>query len=200
MSKHFETAGELKARLEADPEFVARRERTEAERQARQVELRRAEEPLRRDLLKVGVSIASVWDLVNTASPYPAALPVLLKHLTQAYPGPVKDGIARALAVPQASFAWPTVVQAYREEHDARVKDGLAAALAVIGGNERLDEIIALAGDRTHGFSRVLLLGALERSREPRATAALMALGSDPDLQHEIQVILRKRKRRAKGR
>jgi hypothetical protein len=38
-------------------------------------------------------------------------------------------------------------------------------------------------------------LSALERSADPRARAALMDLGTDPDLTKEIQVILRRLKR-----
>lgn len=200
MTKKGETVEELMARLEADPEFVARREKKEAERIAREAELRRAEAPLLDDLARVGHPVATVWDLANSGTTYPAALPVLLDHVTRPYPGPVKDGIARSLGVPEGSFGWSTLVRVYREEHDARAKAGLAAALAAIAGTDRLDELIELARDPAHGTSRVLLLGALQRSSDPRAKAALMELGSDPELHQQVQIILRKKQRRTKGR
>ena len=58
-----------------------------------------------------------------------------------------------------------------------------------------ISDVIALARDKSQGPSRVLLLGALERSADPRAVAALMDLGTDEDLTKEIQVILRRLKR-----
>jgi hypothetical protein len=42
----------------------------------------------------------------------------------------------------------------------------------------------------------VLLLGALERSSDPRAKAALMELGTDPELKLEVQAIFRRLERR----
>ena len=59
-------------------------------------ELRRSEEPLVEALREVGVSVTSVWDLVNTREPYPNALPVLIKHLTGDYHPKVLANIARA--------------------------------------------------------------------------------------------------------
>ena len=60
----------------------------------------------------------------------PEALPNLVQHLPRDYPSPVRDGIARALAVPAARFAWPVVVRMYRQEPAGRVKDGLAVAIS----------------------------------------------------------------------
>ncbi|MFL5293866.1 MAG: hypothetical protein ACJ79U_20290, partial [Myxococcales bacterium] len=60
------TAGELMAKLNADPAFVSRRAKQEAERQRRGSDLGRAEEPLVADLRAAGYEIESVWDLVNT--------------------------------------------------------------------------------------------------------------------------------------
>jgi len=59
-----------------------------------------------------------------------------------------------------------------------------------------IDDVIALAQDARIGGSRILLLGALERSASRRARAALMELGTDPDLMKEIPVILRRLERK----
>lgn len=74
-------------------------------------------------------------------------------------------------------------------------KDGLAAAIAAAADDKVIGDVIDLARDARHGSSRLLLLSALERSADPRARAALMDLGTDPDLTQEIQVILRRLKR-----
>jgi len=194
-NKHGMTVAEHDAMLKATGQYdamVERKRLQEEERQKREAESRRAEEPLVAELRRVGLVIESVWDLVNTTAPYPKALPILLEHLPRAYPGAVREGIARALAVPEARSGWNVLTQLYGDEQDKRVKDGLAVAIAGAANDELIGDVMALARDSRHGPSRLLLLRALERSDDPRARAALMDLGTDPDLQKEIQVILRR--------
>jgi hypothetical protein len=47
---------------------------------------------------------------------------------------------------------------------------------------------MAVAQDARQGPSRLLLLSALERSAWPRGRAALMDLGTDPELEKEIRL------------
>jgi hypothetical protein len=194
MTKKRITAAELMAKLEADPEFVAKRTKAEEERQKREAEYRRAEAPLVEELRAAGYAVQSVWDLVNTATPYPKALPILLNHLRRPYPGPVREGIARALAVPQAKFGWEILLTLFLEEREKRVKDGLACAIAATANDEVIGDVIALVRNPIHS-SRVLLLSALERSTDPRARATLVELENDPELKRESQAILRRLKR-----
>jgi RHS repeat-associated protein len=77
-------------------------------------------------------------------------------------------------------------------EPEERVRSGLAAAIAAAADDEVIADVIALARDARHGSSRLLLLSALERSADPRARAALIELGADPDLTKEVHVILRR--------
>lgn len=190
------TAAELLARLNADPEFLGRQEKQEQERQERAAEFSRAEAPLVEELRAAGIEVESAWDLVNSSTPYPNALPILLRHLHRSYPGRVKEGIARALAVRDARFGWEQLKTLYRGEQDDEARDGLAVALAAIADDELISDVIDLARDQRLGDSRLLLLRALEKSRQPRARATLMDLGTDPDLAKEIQLILRRLNRR----
>ena len=190
------TAAEVMAKLNADPEFVARRAKQEEELQRREAEFRRAETPLVEELRAAGFPVESAWDFVNTSDSYPKALPILLKHLPRPYPGRVREGIARALAVPEAKFGWDVLTRLYRDENDRWVKGGLAVAIANTSDDEVIGEVIALARDRQHGSSRLLLLSALERSGDRRARATLMELGTDPDLMKEIPIILRRLNRK----
>jgi len=70
--------------LRDDPEYRAKVEAAERSRRERVQGLRVAEQPIVADLRQAGVEVSSVWDLVNTSQPYPAALPVLLEHLERA--------------------------------------------------------------------------------------------------------------------
>lgn len=190
------SAVELMARLNSDSEFVAKRAQEEAERQGRAAEWRHAEAPLVEELRAAGFAVDSAWDFVNKSAPYADALPILVDHLQRSYPSRVREGIARALAVPQSKFAWNVLTRLYRDEGEKDAKDGLAVAISVVADDEVIDEVLALVRDVRHGPSRVLLLSALERSEDPRARAALMELGTDPELKKEIQVILRRLKKR----
>lgn len=196
MTKKKITAAELMAKLNADPEFVAKRSREEEERRKREAEYRLAEAPLVDELRAAGFQVQSVWDLVNTPASYPKAVPILLAHLPRPYPPAVREGIARALAVRETKApGWNVLTRLYIDEPEARVRGGLAAAIAATADDEVIGDVIALARDTRHGTSRVLLLTALERSADPRARAALMDLSTDPELTKEIQVILRRLKR-----
>ncbi|MEA3044450.1 MAG: hypothetical protein QOH47_2288 [Sphingomonadales bacterium] len=189
------TAAELLAKLEADPEYLRRRDEKDAELAAKAARWRVEEAPLLADLRLVGWNVDSAWDLVNTRTPYPEAIPVLLDHLRRPYSDRVRDGIARALAVPDARHAWPSLVAEYRAAPlDSEVKDGLAIAVAQTSSNAVLEQLITLAFDRSLGGSRLFLLRPLRRSRQPTAKLALAELADDPELAKEI-ASWRKRKR-----
>jgi len=186
------TAAELVGRLNANAQFVEAQRRREAERSVAAENLRRAEQPLIRELAAVGVSVASVWELVNTSRDYSAAVPVLLAHLVRAYPPSVREGIARALAIPEARSGWKTLCRLYHGEEEERLRDGLAVALAAACDETVLADIIGMVRDTRLGPSRVLLLAALERSRDPRGRATLQELARDPDLAAEVRATLRR--------
>jgi len=192
------TAAEHEAWLKETGQYGAMEERRrlqEEERLKREAEYRLAEAPLVDELRAAGFQVQSAWDLVNTPGSYPKAVPILLAHLPRPYPAAVREGIARALAVREASCGWDVLTRLYREEHEVRAKDGLAVAIAAAANHELIGDVIALARDTSQGPSRLLLLGALERSADPRARTALMELGTDPELKKEIQVILRRLKK-----
>ncbi len=194
------TAAEHEAWLKETGQYEPLMERLrqqDEEREKRAAEWRRAETPLVEELRAAGYAVNSAWDLVNTSTPYRSALPILLAHLPRPYPGPVREGIARALAVPDTKDegGWPLLTRLFRDETEKRPKDALAVAIAAAADDDVIEEVIGLARDTRYGTTRVLLLRALERSADPRARAALMELGTDPDLKQEIQVILKRLKR-----
>ena len=181
------TAAEMMARLAADPVYQAKRAEKTARLKAMSARLNEEAAPLLKDLEAAGFRVASVWDLVNTSNPYPAAIPILLAHLPRPYADRTRDGIARALAVPAAAHAWPTLLAQYRAaKNDSEVKSGLAAALAATATNNNIEELIGVVRDSSNGSSRVLLLSRLRNSSSKAATRALAELRNDPDLRKEI--------------
>lgn len=169
------TAEELLRQLEADPEWVAKRDARDAEHRARAALLAEAELPLVADLARAGVPVSSVWDLVNTKARYDAALPVLVSHLERQYPDAIIEGIARALAVPAAApFAWQTMLTLFRRLSSGhRAKQGAAVALANMTNERTIRQVVEIALDDEVGDDRILLVSALARFAGPHVDAAL---------------------------
>lgn len=180
------------AQLAGDPDYVRRTEAVEAEREVRVQELHRAEQPIVADLRSAGVEVNSVWDLVNTAVPYPDALPVLLKHLELGgYPDRVMESLARALAVGPAAFAWATFRQLYLAAQGRGEEEGLAVALAASATADHLEGLIALLGETSRGDTRIHFLRAIKRVGGKRGRDVLKALREDPLFGAEARALLR---------
>jgi hypothetical protein len=199
------TADDLRRMKLSDDEISRLREINKAreqERIERSGRLAIEQQPLLADLRRVGWDVKSVWDLVNTSTNYAEAIPVLLKHLLLPYSDLTREGIARALAVPEPEVrkAWPMLVEEYRKapmgwgikapgdtkEYRLGAKDGLACALAVAATDATLEELIGIIKDPVHGSNRVLLLSALRKSKNPLAKKTLEELASDPAFAKEI--------------
>ena len=188
------TLEEWHAKLKAEGRYDAMIElqrQQDEELQRRAAEWARVEQPLAEELRAAGFAVDSAWDLVNTSVPYPKALPILLEHLERPYPWRVREGIARALAVRDAKFAWGVLLRLFKEEKEKMVKDGLACALAAASDDDVIGDLIDLVRDPTQ-VSRVLLLTAFDRSADPRARTTLMELGADPVFKDASRLILRK--------
>lgn len=185
------TATELLSRLGNDAEYVRAGKEGEQARVRRAVELRDAERPLLADLAQAGISVNSVWDLVNTRSDYSRVMPVLLKHLKVGYPIETREGIARALAIPQARSRWSELVSLFRTASDARFKWALGCALSVAAGPSEVRDVVELLLDRSHGQARLALVSALEALAGPERVEVLESLSTDPDTANEALRLLR---------
>lgn len=181
------SAAELMARLQADPDFRRKQAEKTARRSANVARLKVEETPLLKDLEVAGWKVDSVWDLVITSKPYPTAIPVLLAHLKRPYSDRIREGIARALAVPDATGAWSTLRTEYEASPEGSgVKSGLAAALAATSTDNVIGELAMIVRNPSNGSSRLLLLNGLRKSHSSVASEALADLKDDPVLAKEI--------------
>jgi hypothetical protein len=182
-------ADELLVELEADPEFRKARAKRDEEQLIREREYREEERPVVEALQARGYRLDSVWDLVNRSRPYSSAIPTLLEHLERPYSPRVREGISRALAVPDASDAVPRLLELYRAEPDNAAKNGLAVALAFHASKLRLEELLALVASPQYGPSRIFLLRPLSEYPDDRADSLLRDLESDPYLGREARSV-----------
>lgn len=178
------TAAELMRELEQNAEYVEQRNIEESARRQTERSLREEEGPLLEALSQVGISVGSVWDLVNSENSYRHALPVLAEHLERSYPARIKEGIARALTVPHAGpKVCAALLREFRRTRDLSpqgVKFALANALSVVAEEDSMDDLIDLVRDPREGECRAALVEALARFGGQRVSDVLHDLSTDP--------------------
>jgi hypothetical protein len=149
------------------------REAKELELKQRQERSRKEQAKLLAELWDAGFRVESVWDFVNTADKYPAAIPILLRHVTLPYSKRIKEGIVRALTVNYAgSEVLHELVRQFREESESRpnsLKWVLGNAIAEAATPADAETVIALATDRSHGESRDAITQRLPRVVKDKA-------------------------------
>jgi hypothetical protein len=191
------TATELMGQLNADPEYQRRKAKFEAELQQRAEAWRRAEQPIVKDLRRAGHDVISVWDLVNTATPYPDALPVLLEHLEAGgYPDRVMESLGRALAVKPSVVWWDRLKVLYLNARNPGEETGTAVALAACATKAQLDDLIGFLSVEERGESRIFFLRPIKRVGDQAGREVLVALRDDRTLGKEATALLRVRRKR----
>lgn len=184
-------ATELVAQLQRDPEYQRRFAAAEAERQAVARALREAEQPVVSDLRAVGVDVSSVWDLVNTSDPYPAALPVLLEHMERGgYPDRVMESLGRALAVKPSVAAWERLKALYLAPRSAGEEEGAAVALAACATSAQFDDLARLALLESRGPSRIYFVRPLLAVGAEQGRRLVASLRADETLGKEASALL----------
>lgn len=164
------SAGELMSRLQSDPDWVRENAEREARHKAaieqRWEEIKPEQTPLLTDLAAAAIKVDSVWDLVNAKQPYQAAIPVLIAHLQRVRHPVLREGIGRALTVPEARGAAARVILSELRrplsESPHSVRWVLANALTVAGDGSIVSEIKALIVDDRYADVRERLTKVVE--------------------------------------
>jgi hypothetical protein len=180
------------AQLENDKEYQRKKAAFDAEVQERASALRAAEQPIVASLRSAGVHVDSVWDLVNTSEPYPAALPVLMEHLERGgYPDRVMESLGRALAVKPAAAYWDRLKALYLTPRNYGEEHGAAVALAACATAAQLDDLITILSQSDRGESRLFFLGPIFKSGGQRGREIVESLTSDPTFGQEARRLLK---------
>jgi hypothetical protein len=141
-------------------------------------------------LRTVGVEVRGVWDLVNTKEPYPEAIGVLLDLLQQVQNIRIKEGVARALAVPEARpvAARPLIKEFLdfpsKTKKQQHTKWAIGYALSVVADDSVFEDVLVLLNDPRHAWTRSGVVGALcnMKAHRDRAIEALLGFLQDEDL------------------
>jgi len=143
-----------------------------------------------KDLKKVGVSVTSVWDLVNGPNNYDAAQHVLIKYLQTDEDLWFKEGIVRALGVKGFNDAIPYLLKEYKNSNDELYKWAIGNTIANIKPKEALNELIEIMGDRKHGSARQMIAEALGRIGDKASVPVLIESLDDEEVAGHAVVAL----------
>lgn len=190
------SATDLMAELQNDPEYQRKVQAAEAERQERVRRLREAEQPIVAALRAAGTQVDSVWDLVNTSDPYPAALPVLMEHLERGgYPERVMESLGSALAVGPSVAFWDRLKARWLGTRNSGEETGTAVALAACATRAQLDDLIEFLSVEERGQSRIYFVRPILKVGGDRGREVVEALRGDPVFGKEATALLKRRRK-----
>lgn len=152
--------------------------------------LRSVEKGLIEDLKKVGISVSSVWDLVNSPNNYKQAESVLIKHFKAAKESRYKEGIVRALGVKGFKNAIRPLIDEFKKSKDESYKWAVANSISIIAPREALDDLIEITGNSKHGSSRQMIAEALGRIGDRKAVPVLIESLKDEDVEGHAVIAL----------
>ncbi|WP_139221301.1 hypothetical protein [Bosea sp. OK403] len=181
------SASELINNLKLNHDYVLEKSKRDKFRIALDTRDKIEQNDILAELKEEGFNFESVWELVNSNNNYARIIPILLRHLSIDYSDRTKEAIARSLAVPDASYAWSTILNEYKKSNAGTgFKNGLATAISVICSDEFIDEISNLLDDKRNGDSRLLILRGLKRFKSQKTKDIIVKLSKDPDFSKEI--------------
>jgi PBS lyase HEAT-like repeat-containing protein len=186
------TAAELKAKLEADPEWRARMEAKERELRPIIERNREAAAPVIADLIAAGFYVHSIGDLYNQRLDYRRAIPILVEWLPRIDNPDVKEDIVRALSVKWTPREVAGIMIAeYRKGAPSHTpwRWAIGNALTVLATDAVFDEIVELARDRHYGRSRGPVVESLGNMKNDRAVDVLLELLDDPELSVSLPAV-----------
>ena len=153
---------------------------------AKQIEIERAKEyqGLIDELAVLDIKINSIWDLVNTKSKYPKAIPVLMKYLPLVSYVRNKEGIVRALTVPEAkglvvSLLVKEFLQLPNDKENLRWVIGNAVNVTIT--KSEVADIFPIVLNKENGLSRQMFVSALGKIKAENVKDVLLRLVNDDD-------------------
>jgi hypothetical protein len=166
---------------------------------SKEIAIERAKEHhvLTDELAEIGIKIITIWDLVNTKNKYPKAIPILIKHLQLDYSDKVKEGIVRALTVPEAKgLVAPLLIKEYLllPNDKENLKWVIGNAVNITITKDEIAEIFPIVLNRENGLSRQMFVAALGKTKAENVKDILLQLISDDDkvIRDEAKKALRK--------
>ncbi len=158
-------------------------------------------------LKTAGISVRSVYELLDRKRIPIEAIPILIKSLRSTRERRVREGIIRSLAIPKMrELIEPALIPEFRRIA-AGEERGVPGEAWVIGNtlsiivcdNTSFDSISELLLEKQHGRAREMLCYAIAKMKDPRAVDILIKSLKDPDVEgHAIGALGRIRSKKAR--
>lgn len=134
-------------------------------------------------LKQVGINVADVYDLVNSRSSYPQAIPVLLTLLPRLQDLKIKEGVIRALTVREARGAGvaEALIAEFSCSSSELLRWTIGNALSVVADDAVFGQVVELAREKKYGRAREMVVEAMANMKDPRAAEVLIDLLDDED-------------------
>lgn len=151
------------------------------------------------ELAEVGITVGSVFDLVNAKVAYPAAIPILLNNLSKVSDPVTKEGLVRALSVKEAAgIASQRLIQEFlaippeAPKQEQLIKWAIGNALSVVATDADRESLVTIATDKRHGKAREMIVVALGRMKDSEVGEVLVELLDDDCVAGHAAMALRK--------
>ena len=161
---------------------------------------------VRETLLKVGISVNDIWDLVNTKESYPEAIPVLTNLLrTEILDDRSKEGIVRALAVKEAKGKIGKVLidefHKTPKEKKATLGWAIGNTFEVIVTRDDLEGVLEIVKNKENGMAREMFVLALGKIKCEQSEDVLIdLLDDDGVVRHALSALGKLKSLKAKGK
>jgi hypothetical protein len=192
------------AELRKDPAFVAREAQKADEIRRNAARYKAAASGVLAELAGLGYELGAIGDLRRLGTPYPDAVPVLVRWMSLVDYTPLKEDIVRTLSVPWAHDAAEALVAEFERVDDPTnmgVRWAIGNALEVLAAETIAEEMIRLAADLRYGKARQMVVLGLGKLKGARVVNALMSLLGDEAVEgHAVMSLGKLRAKEARPR
>lgn len=158
---------------------------------------------IKEELLKAGVRVNDIYDLVNTSKPYPEAIPVLVSMLREDIPDDViKEGVIRALAVKEAKgMAGAVLIDVFHKTPKTKelIRWAVGNTMNSVITKEDVPKVCAIVRDKENGMSREMFVQSLGKVKTAATEEVLIGLLDDEEVVlHAVIALGRQKSQQAK--
>ncbi len=162
--KELMTAAELLAKLNQNPEFVAREARRAREEASNVARFESLAAPILQDLRALGVSPSSLDRLAHEYAPLSTDIvKVLLKWIPRIADDYLQESIIRSLGATRARFDGKPLIEAFENSQSEGLRWAIANTIAEARPTGVVDWLIGVIQDQDYRDARQMLLLALAR-------------------------------------
>jgi HEAT repeat protein len=137
------------------------------------------------ELRNAGLKINNLWDLVNTKTPYPEAISILLRHLQYDYHDKNKEAIIRALAIKEAiGKVGARLITTYNTipKEKMTLRWAIGNTIYATITKEEIKDILPIVQNKENGISRQMFVAALGKAKPPEMEDVLIKLLEDDEV------------------